>query len=139
MARTRALEHARGRFIAYLDADDIWYPRKLERQVSFMLANKYGFSCVSYEVIDSDGTPLNKPIRMMPKADYVGFLTNNLLQTIGIMADTHIVDKDLLRMPALKRRQDAATWLQSAESRACQLWTVGSVGSVSSDTRIPLE
>ena len=111
-ARTRALELSRGRFIAYLDSDDIWYPIKLERQVDFMLDNNYGFSCASYEVIDAQGNRLNKSIHMMPEADYVGFLTNNLLQTIGIMVDTEIVDRDLLRMPSLKRRQDAATWLK---------------------------
>lgn len=49
---------------------------------------------------------------MLPEVDYVGFLTNNLLQTVGIMVDTVIVDKKYLVMPNLRRRQDAATWLQ---------------------------
>lgn len=111
-ARTLALENASGRFIAYLDADDIWYPDKLERQLEFMLINNYGFSCSSYEVIDDKGSRLNKSIRMLPKVQYIDFLTNNLLQTVGIVVDTDIVDRDLLRMPPLKRRQDAATWLQ---------------------------
>ena len=112
IARTQALEEARGRFIAYLDGDDIWYPHKLERQLDFMLKNNYGFSCTSYEVIDDKGERLNKTIHMLPKTNYIGFLTNNLLQTVGIVADTNIVAKDLLRMPSMKRRQDAATWLQ---------------------------
>lgn len=112
LARTRALENASGRFIAYLDADDTWYPNKLERQVEFMLMNNYGFSCASYEVIDDKGSRLNKTIHMLPKVGYIDFLTNNLLQTVGIIADTDIVEKDLLRMPPMKRRQDAATWLQ---------------------------
>ncbi|AQA01858.1 glycosyl transferase [Mycobacterium sp. MS1601] len=111
-ARNRAVENARGRFIAYLDSDDIWFPEKLERQVEFMSTNGYGFTCTSYEVIDNQGVPLNKKIRMLPKANYTDFLTTNLLQTVGIMVDTEIVDKELLRMPAIKRRQDAATWLQ---------------------------
>ncbi len=111
-ARNRALDESKGRFIAYLDADDIWYPEKLQKQVDFMLKNNAGFSCASYEVIDDDGNKLNKEVHMLPRADYVGFLTNNLLQTVGIMADTSIVDKSLLHMPDLRRRQDAATWLQ---------------------------
>ncbi|MGV0795813.1 glycosyltransferase family 2 protein [Mycolicibacterium elephantis] len=111
-ARTEALNQSKGRFIAYLDGDDVWYPQKLERQVNFMLKNQCGFSCVSYEVVNDAGKPLNKPIYMLPKVDYVGYLTNNLLQTVGIMADTDIVDKNLLRMPPIKRRQDVATWLQ---------------------------
>lgn len=115
-ARTVALENAQGRLVAYLDADDVWLPNKLERQVSFMLENRCGFSCASYEVIDDGGRTLDKRIKMLPKVDYVGFLTNNLLQTVGIMVDTELVDKRLLRMPTLKRRQDAATWLQILKS-----------------------
>ena len=111
-ARTRAAQEAKGRFVAYLDADDIWYPNKLETQVKFMKANGYGFTCASYEVIDNAGVPLNKYVHMLPEVDYIGFLTNNLLQTVGIMVDTTIVDPELLNMPSMKRRQDAATWLQ---------------------------
>lgn len=111
-ARTRSMWEATGRFIAYLDSDDIWKPEKLEKQVAFMKEKRCGFSCASYEVIDDDGNKLNKEIHMLPKVDYVGFLTNNLLQTVGIMVDTFIVDKKYLVMPDLRRRQDAATWLQ---------------------------
>ena len=111
-ARNRALENATGRFIAYLDADDIWLPQKLERQTAFMLEKNCGFSCASYEVIDDAGNSLNKRVHMLPKVDYVGFLTNNYLQTVGIMADLSIVDKKCLVMPDIRRRQDAATWLQ---------------------------
>ncbi|BBY80089.1 putative teichuronic acid biosynthesis glycosyltransferase TuaG [Mycolicibacterium pulveris] len=111
-ARTRALEEAKGRFIAYLDADDIWYPRKLEVQVNFMIENCCGFSCTSYEVISDSGKRMNKSVHMLPRAGYLDYLTNNLLQTVGIMIDTDVVPKDLLRMPPLERRQDVATWLQ---------------------------
>ena len=111
-ARNRSLCEATGRYIAYLDADDIWKPTKLEKQVEFMKANHCGFSCASYEVIDDEGRALNKEVHMLPLGDYVGFLTNNLLQTVGIMADTSIIDKKYLVMPDIRRRQDAATWLQ---------------------------
>lgn len=111
-ARNRSMLTGKGRFIAYLDADDVWKPSKLEKQVAFMKNKKCGFSCTSYEVIDDEGKPKNKYIHMIPKVNYVGFLTNNLLQTVGIMVDTAIVDKKYLVMPDLRRRQDAATWLQ---------------------------
>lgn len=111
-ARTRAMKCATGRFIAYLDSDDIWLSDKLERQVNFMMDKKCAFSCTSYEVIDDVGNRLNKYIHMLPRVDYVGFLTNNLLQTVGIMVDTSMVDKQYLIMPDIRRRQDAATWLQ---------------------------
>lgn len=111
-ARNKALEMSTGRFIAYLDADDIWLPEKLEKQVQFMLEKKCGFSCVSYEVIDDDGALKGKNVKMLPCVNYTQFLTNNLLQTVGIMADTEFVDRKLLIMPNMRRRQDAATWLQ---------------------------
>lgn len=111
-ARNRSMQAGTGRFIAYLDADDIWKPEKLEKQVIFMKKKKCGFSCTSYEVIDDDGNSKNKYIHMLQEVDYIGFLTNNLLQTVGIMVDTSIVDKTYLVMPDIRRRQDAATWLQ---------------------------
>lgn len=111
-ARNRSMQNATGRFIAFLDADDIWLPEKLEKQIRFMIENKYGFSCTSYEVISDAGKKLNKNVYMLPKVDYVGFLTNNLLQTVGIMVDKNIVDEKCLVMPDIRRRQDAATWLQ---------------------------
>lgn len=112
VARNIAVQNSTGRYIAYLDSDDRWKPDKLEKQVKFMLSKGCGFSCTSYEVIDSAGNNLKKIVHMLDKADYRGFLTNNLLQTVGIMVDTYIVDKHLLAMPNIRRRQDAATWMQ---------------------------
>ena len=119
-ARNRGLFESTGRYVAYLDADDIWYPDKLSKQIEFMDSKNAGFSCTSYEVIGDEGNLLNKKVHMLPKVDYVGFLTNNLLQTVGIMVDTTIVSKECLVMPNLRRRQDAATWLQILkEGHAC--------------------
>ena len=112
VARNNSLSHARGRYIAYLDADDLWYPEKLERQISFMEERGVAFSCASYEVIGEDGNPLGREVRMLDRCDYMGFLTHNLLQTVGIVIDVFAVDRSLLVMPDIKRRQDAATWLQ---------------------------
>ncbi|MCD7894947.1 MAG: glycosyltransferase [Erysipelotrichaceae bacterium] len=112
VARNTALDISKGRFIAYLDADDIWKKDKLEKQVSFMLSTDIAFSCTSYEVIDDLGKDLEKEIHMLIKVDYESFLKNNLLQTVGIMVDTSKIDKSLLKMPLIRRRQDAATWLQ---------------------------
>lgn len=111
-ARNNSLAHARGRYIAYLDADDLWYPAKLARQTAFMEERGVAFSCASYDVVGEDGAPLGRTVRMRPKSDYKGFLLHNLIQTVGVMIDLRMVDKQLLVMPPLRRCEDAATWLQ---------------------------
>lgn len=111
-ARTLAMLSSIGRYIAYLDADDLWYPQKLEKQIKFMQENNYSFSCTSYEVIHDSGRSLNKYIHMPFKLDYIGYLKNNLLQTVSIMVDIKQIDKKYLYMPNIRMGEDAATWLQ---------------------------
>lgn len=112
IARNTALEKSTGRFIAYLDSDDLWKKEKLEKQVKFMLDNKIGFSCTDYEKIKEDGTSLNKIIKIPKKVNYNLYLRNTIIQTVGVMIDTKITGKELLKMPNIRRRQDAATWCQ---------------------------
>lgn len=118
LARNRALEQVRGRYVAYLDADDRWRPDKLEKQLRFMEERDCGFSCCSYQVMEESGR-LRRQVQMPPKLDYKGFLSHNLLQTVGIMVDLEKVNRDLLVMPNLRRRQDAATWLQILKAGHC--------------------
>ena len=112
IARNTALEKSTGRFIAYLDSDDLWKKEKLEKQVKFMLNNNYAFTCTDYEKIKEDGTSLNKIIKIPEKVNYNLFLRNTIIQTVGVMIDTKLTGKDLLYMPNIRRRQDAATWCQ---------------------------
>lgn len=111
-ARNFALKKSTGRFIAYLDADDLWKKDKLEKQVEFMLKNNYAFTCTDYEKIDESGKSLNKVVKIPESVDYNLFLRNTIIQTVGVMIDTKITGKDLLIMPNIRRRQDAATWAQ---------------------------
>lgn len=116
LARNKALELSTGRYVAYLDADDLWKPEKLEKQIKFMNENKVGFSCTDYEKIDESGNSLNKIIKIPKKVNYNLFLRNTIIQTVGVMVDTEITGKELLVMPNIRRRQDAATWCQLLKS-----------------------
>ncbi len=52
VARNKGIEVAEGRYIAFLDSDDLWLPQKLERQLAFMKANDYSFVFSAYDKID---------------------------------------------------------------------------------------
>lgn len=112
LARNAGLSVAKGRYIAYLDADDIWLPNKLEHQIKFMTKNNVQFSCCDYEKIEADGTSLNKIVHMPRTITYNQLLSNTIIQTVGVIVDLNLVDRKLLIMPNVRRGQDSATWLQ---------------------------
>lgn len=112
VARNTGLSNARGRYIAYLDADDLWLPEKLERQLTFMQKNDVSFTCCDYEKIREDGTSLNKIVHMPKTISYEQLLRNTIIQTVGVVIDRQAVGDKLLEMPNVRRGQDSATWLQ---------------------------
>src|SRR5699024_4260847 len=59
IARNRAMDEAEGRFIAFLDSDDLWLPEKLMRQIDFMLDNGIAFSFTKYARMQEDGRLTN--------------------------------------------------------------------------------
>lgn len=111
MARNKGLSETRGRFIAYLDSDDYWLPEKLKRQVSYMSEHDYGACFTSYETVNEDGSHRNY-VHVDDEVDYGRFLKKPPTCSHTIMFDTVLVDRSLLVMPDIRKRQDAATWLQ---------------------------
>lgn len=82
VARNHSIENAQGRFIAFCDSDDLWYPEKLEKQIQFMLDKDTALTYTNYEEIDEEGQFLRKVYapdkvyyKQMLKVDYVGFST----------------------------------------------------------------
>lgn len=110
-ARNTALGNAKGRYISYLDSDDYWHPDKLEKQLEFSRQNHYAVTITSYSTVEVDGSYRNS-IKVPPRTNRHQFLVRPPTCTHTIMVDTDLVGRELLIMPALERRQDAATWLQ---------------------------
>lgn len=110
-ARNRALDQARGRYIAYLDSDDLWVPEKLERQIAFMAERGIGACFTSYETIEQDGTHRNF-VHTPRSITYRQFLKNTVTCSHSLLFDTRRVDRSLLVMPDIRRGQDFATWVQ---------------------------
>ena len=110
IARNTAIENARGRYIAFLDSDDLWKSSKLEKQIRFMRKNNYGFTFTSYELMSEDGSKLNKIVKVPEKINYDGLLKNTIIGCLTVIVDRELVGD--IRMPLLRKGQDTATWLQ---------------------------
>jgi len=110
IARTKAMELAEGQYIAFLDSDDLWFKEKLGRQLSFMIENKYNFTCTAYEHINEQGTLLNKTVNAKIKTDYNGVLLSCPVGNSSVMYNAKVLGKFVV--PNIRKRNDDALWLQ---------------------------
>lgn len=109
VARNTAIRNAKGKYIAFLDSDDLWYPEKLEKQVTFMQEKDIAFSFTSYRIINEDGTETDKIIQVPKEIDYKGLLKNTIIGCLTVMLD--VSKLGLVQMPNIRTRQDTALWL----------------------------
>lgn len=108
-ARNQAIMAATGRFVAFLDADDMWHPDKLDRQCSMMQHSGAGLTYGAYDIINEDGS-LRGHVKVPPSTDYKALLKHNVIGCLTAMYDTAHFGK--VTMPPMRKRQDYGLWLK---------------------------
>lgn len=135
-SRNIALREAKGKWIAFLDSDDLWMPEKLEKQLSFMKSNGYFFSYTDYEEIDVNGKQTGVRVTGPRKVTKTGMYNYCWLGCLTVMYDADKIG--LIQIENIKKNNDYAMWLKVCHKADCYLldeclaqYRKGRVGSVS--------
>lgn len=108
-ARNIGIRKAKGRYLTFLDSDDIWVKNKLEIQLKYIKENDYEFTYGSYRRINEKGTKITKAIKVKEKLNYEQALLDTRILTITAMIDLNRIPKRYCYMPNLVL-EDMATW-----------------------------
>ena len=110
-ARNLGTAYATGRYLAFLDADDVWKPDKLEKQLAFMKKENAAFCFTAYEFGDENATGTGRIVSVPDRLTYRQALSRTIIFTSTVLFDMEKISKDLLYMPAVAS-EDTATWWQ---------------------------
>ena len=109
ISRNKGIKLSKGKYIAFLDSDDIWHKNKLRKQINFMKNKNVGISHTTYEKIDENGVKIGKYIAKK-KLSY-----QQLLNSCDIGLSTVIIKKRILKkykFPSISTKEDYVLWLK---------------------------
>lgn len=109
VARNSAMAVAKGKYIAFLDADDLWKPNKLELQINFMQSNILPFTFSFYDCIDEEGKSLNKRVEAPLNLSYRQLFFCNYIGNLTAIYDVNYFGK--IPISSIRKRQDWMLWL----------------------------
>lgn len=108
-ARDLAVKNAQGDYIAFIDADDLWHPQKLQKQLNHMQTNNLPFTFCFYDCVDEDGKPLGRVVTAPKKLTYrMLFFCNFIGNLTGIYSTAYF---GKLSIRGIRKRQDWIMWL----------------------------
>ena len=120
VTRNNALKRATGKWVAFLDSDDVWYPEKLEKQVDFMMKNGYKFSYTGYTEINNGLCCKNEKMVWGPKhVTKRGMYCYCWPGCLTVMYDREHVG--LVQVADIEKNNDYAMWLQVCQKADCYL------------------
>lgn len=119
VSRNVALKEAKGRWIAFLDSDDLWEPTKLEKQIMFMEENGYSFSCHEYKEIDEKGHELGVYVSSKEHVGKLDMYTCCWPGCLTVMYDAEKIG--LIQVNDIKKNNDTAMWLKVIRKSDCYL------------------
>jgi glycosyltransferase involved in cell wall biosynthesis len=119
LSRNWALREARGKWIAFLDSDDLWVPTKLEHQLKFMVENNYKFSYHEYSEIDETGYPLGVHVSGIHKVNKLNMYSCCWPGCLSVMYDCSAIG--LIQINDVRKNNDTAIWLRVVCKSPCYL------------------
>lgn len=119
VARNRALAEAKGKWIAFLDSDDLWEPEKLCKQIAFMQRGGYHFSYTNYAEMDEASRPNGKSVTGPKRISKLGMYAYCWPGCLTVMYDAEAVG--LIQIADIKKNNDYAMWLKVSRKADCYL------------------
>ncbi len=109
ICRNNSIKNAKGKWIAFLDSDDLWMPDKLEKQLNFMIKNDHNFTFTSYSAIDENGSIIgSQNVIAKREVTFSDILKSNYIGCSTVIYNAEKLGK--LFMPEIRKRQDYGLW-----------------------------
>lgn len=110
ISRNKGIKIAKGKFIAFLDSDDLWHKNKLYDQLNFMDKNNYFFTYTHYNQIDEKNNFIKTISKLPPRVNYDQLIYSNPIGCLTVIINIEKLGKRY--MENILKRQDYSLWLQ---------------------------